>query len=193
MEILQFAVSPLVREDRELYVNSLSFAAQRNAHTGNIRGTFAVIKALTKHTVRAQPAVKLLDGTVVNDEQRRQQRWHEHFCQIFNGRTFASVTHLETLPRIRLDVSSICVDWTPEHLLKIFATMNPRKGMGPDSLPSNVWSADGLPLVQHVSRLGDIVQSSCNWLVAIQGSRMVDLWNGKCDRMVCDLSRGFSI
>ena len=192
-EILHLAVSPLVREDRELYINSLSFAAQRNAHTGNIRGTFAVIKALTKHSIRAPPAVRLLDGTIINDEVRRQQRWHEHFCDVFNGKSFANVTHLESVTRLSLDVSSVCVDWSPENIVKVFAKMNPRKGLGLDALPSNVWSAGGLPLMRNVSKLGDIIKSSCIWPVALQGSRMVDLWKGKGDRTICDLSRGLGV
>ena len=71
LETLRYDVSPLIAEDRELYLGNLAFAAQRHACTGNIRGTFSIVKSITRKSIRPPPAVKLLTGEVVTDEIER--------------------------------------------------------------------------------------------------------------------------
>ena len=71
--------------------------------------------------------------------------------------------------------------------------MNPTKGLGPDQLPSNLWSAGGAIAAKHLETLGGLIATSGVWPAPLRGSRIVDLWKGKGDRLVCDLSRGLSI
>ena len=189
-DLLHFAVGPLTREDKELYVNNLSFSAQRHAHSGNIRGTFGIIKALTKHRTRPPPAVKLIDGTIVTDEIQRQERWLEHFCSVYNGRMFKDVA-LIGAPRESHFCGQICVgschvDWSASNLLRVLSRMNPRKGLGPDQIPSNLWAAGGEPIAKHLALLGLQIKRQCTWPSMLKGSRIVDLWKGKGDRMICD-------
>ena len=128
--------------------------------------------------------MKLLTGEVVAEEINRQERWLEHFCGVFNGKLFKDVSALPSPAVSPFSLSSAGVDWSAQYLLRTLRKMNPTKGLGPDQLPLNLWSAGGIAAAKHLETLGGRIAASGLWPAPLRGSRIVDLWKSKGDRLV---------
>ena len=94
---------------------------------GDIRGTFAVVKKMKGFQVRPKKTVLLKDGTVASDENARQARWQDHFCEVLCGRIVEDRQALITIPTYTSENRG-CVDVSPERFLRKFTRMNPHKG-----------------------------------------------------------------
>ena len=181
-------IAVLVMRDRLDFLHKKAFEAQCAAHNGDAHTTFSIVKMLAGSVGPTTKCVKLADGTIANNENERQRRWQEHFCNVFNG----EVTTLQGIddnpPAHTVTVHDFRV--SPESSRTAFAALGRNKGCGPDTIPAEVLQAgDSALAVKYADLEARIVSEEViprQW----RGGRIIDLFKRKGDQLVCDNSRG---
>ena len=174
---LHYASSLHVVDDRRRYFEQLSMSAQLAAHNGDIRGTFSVVRKLSGFRIRPPKVIKLKDGTISTTEEERQNRWQEHFCDVFAGELVSDHQAMRTEPQYLSDAGSF--DASPNRIEKSIACMKSGKGLGPDGIPCELLKAGGFGMALQLSRLSVRVVDDETWPTAWKGGRLVDLFKGK--------------
>ena len=156
-----------------------------------MRGAFGVVRKISGFNIRAPKVVKLKSGLLSKTEDERQSRWQEHFCEVFSGKIETCRDSLITEPGLPIAEHTFRV--APQDLLQQFIMMSTGKGLGPDTISSDLLKCGGFPMSLAVSRVTDRLVSSERWPVNWKGGRLVELFKGKGDAKVCDASRGLLI
>lgn len=186
---LQRAIRHLVMKDREKHLQHLAYKAVSANFRGDFRTTAAIINMLAGKHRPQSGNVKLLDGSVACDDTQRNERWQEHFCNVFSGTVCDHSNLLDVLsaPRVNLDTSTFQTN--PARTLVAFKRLPKNKGLVGDGISAELLCAGGMEcafmfdcLHQRILREG--------WPLHWCGGRIVDLWRCKGDPEICDNSRG---
>ena len=79
------ATKLLVAVDREELLEQRAADAQVASHNGGTRGCFGIVRSLSGCRPQPHKSVELIDGRMSSNDFERQQRWQEHFAEVFNG------------------------------------------------------------------------------------------------------------
>jgi len=155
---LQHAGRLHVDEDRITHYDHLASSSQLCAARSDMRGAFGVVRKISGFNIRAPKVVKLKSGLLSKTEDERQSRWQEHFCEVFSGKIETCRDSLITEPGLPIAEHTFRV--TPQDLLQQFIMMSTGKGLGPDTISSDLLKCGGFPMSLAVSRVTDRLVSS---------------------------------
>ena len=181
-------VKVIVMRDRFDFLNRKAYEAQVAAYNGDSRTAYTIVKMLAGGSASSSKSVKLSDGSVANSEHERQMRWQEHFCNVFNGKITELSAKSQTTPEPMVEIHNFHT--SPELTRKAHADLGRNKGCGPDTIPAEVLQAGESALAVKYFDLESRIVRGELWPEQWQGGRIIDLFKGKGDRLVCDHSRG---
>ncbi len=190
----QAAVRLAVRSDRIAFIEHVAADAADACARGDTRQLYSLVQKLGGYIGRPDEAVINADGSVTCSPEEHDQRWLEHFVELFDG-TLVDFDALPfTAPSIMSEVNmrtatsafrptcaqtKAAIDALPAH-----------RATGPDDLPAEVLRAGGEELAE---RLHDVIDTTvCTEQVPIawKGGQLVNAWKRKGDPRVCGNHRG---
>ena len=124
-------------------------------------------------------------------EVERQERWQEHFAEVFAAKVLECVDDART--------SSLQVvenhNFHPTHsgTLNAIKALGTNKAVGPDEIPALLLQAGDFPLAQQLHQIELRAIRLEQFPTAWKGGRLVDLLKHKGDASVCGMSRGLLI
>ena len=157
---------------------------------GDLRGTFTIVKQLCGIRPRPPRVIKLKNGALSHDEASWKLRWTEHFAEVLNGTIVPDASSTVTTPE---RATSGHVDVSPWRMRVAIQRLGRVKGLGLDSIPAELLHIGRFPLAVKLSELCTKIVLYDKWPYAWKGGRVVDLYKGKGDPMLCDASRGLLI
>jgi DNA-directed RNA polymerase subunit RPC12/RpoP len=186
---LQQLTRPMVQLDRQCFLEQRAVDAQRAAHNGDSQETFAIVRSLSggQRSVANQPVMRK-DGTLTSSDMERQERWQEHFAEVFGG----TVLPMSSLQSANSDhVSSVsALKVSPTSTSKALAELGRNKGVGRDRIPAELLQAGGDAMAVKVFDAYARVAVEERWPLAWTGGRIVDIYKRKGSPSDCDMSRG---
>ena len=157
----------------------------------NIRGMFQGIKKLCGPVVKANQAVKDLNGKVLVNPEDILKRWTEHFHTLLNQFSEADEKVLENIPQRAVD-ESMADPPTLEDINKALTRLKNNKATGEDGIPAEVFKYGGdvirnllHQIVCQIWKEGQVPQQ---WIDAV----IIKLFKKK-DPMECGNYRGISL
>lgn len=185
----QRATDVLVAIDRQHYIGWVARSAQIASAKGDFRTTFVCVRQLAGSSTQSDKSVRLATGELASTEQQRQERWQEHFCEVFNG----SICRRGELPRAIADYSDLARSSTFHTSLEItrqsYAALKSCIGVGTDHIGGELLQAGGSAIACKFDSLHQKIRRRgfpSRW----RGGRAIDLWKCKGEQEICDNSRG---
>ena len=186
---------PMVRRDKKAALTKKAAEAQRAADAGHSKKVFAIARGLAGDSASPLAAIKASDGRILTDKGETQERWREHFTEVFRAKRAASVTevqtciqrqaspderHLRSEPqrkRIRVKEKVFCP--SVKDVYRAMLRCNGDKGLGPDQCSARVLQAGGWALAEHIHQLIMWAIAHKYVPVAWRGGKLVLLYKGK--------------
>eukprot|EP00973_Karenia_brevis_P051012 7084718-Karenia_brevis.AAC.1 len=76
----------MIASDRQHFISLKAGEAQHAAVMGNKRQSFQIVRQLAGMSCALQArSMKKRDGSFTASESERQERWQEHFADVFQG------------------------------------------------------------------------------------------------------------
>ena len=94
-----------VREFVRAYWNSLCTRIETARDSGNIKEMFEAIKMATGPSVQTAGVLKKKDGTVIEDQDQKLNRWIEHYSELYGTEGTADHAYIANLPATATDHS----------------------------------------------------------------------------------------
>jgi hypothetical protein len=174
--------------DRQLFLESRAQDAQRAASQKDWRGLYGIVRSLGGLGSSSAPhPVRRVDGTLTTSEQERQERWQEHFHNVFNG-NIVTMDQLRALPH----AAPLPPSWKMhvEDTKDAWRHLGRNKGVGKDGLPAEFLQATAEVTAPIVTDIYNEVIVHERWPVRWTGGRLQDIFKNKGHRDQCDDSRG---
>ena len=125
------------------FLEQKAFEADSAYRRHDMATSFKIIRSLAGNgTSSGAVPVKCKDGALTMSEQQRQERWQEHFAEVFGGRI---VPH-ESLAKVSppaVKVTSHSIDTTPTNTLNALAKLKRNRAVGRDAMPSELLQSGG--------------------------------------------------
>ena len=107
---------------------------------GDLHGAFKEIRLLGAKARRPLKAVRLSDGTLASSTQQNDDIWQEHFCSVTAGALVDDIAFLRRASVVPTIQDSV-VDFSPQRVWAAISALSRHKGVGPDSVPSELLQA----------------------------------------------------
>ena len=199
----------MVRRDKKLALENKAAEAQKAANAGHSKKVYAIARGLSGATSAPLAAIKSLDGRVLTDRDETQERWRQHFTDVFRATRESSVADLQAGIQHRSPPNAEPVSNNPpakkrrtgfkpfspsvNDVFKALMRCNGDKGLGPDQCSARVLQAGRWPLAEHIHRLITWAIDHEYVPVAWRGGKLVVLYKGKGSPQDVDSYRGLLI
>ncbi|CAK0788322.1 unnamed protein product, partial [Prorocentrum cordatum] len=185
-------IKPVIAEDRRVFIEAKTLEARDAQARGDTRTTSAILRALGgRFTTQQPPHVLRKDGTLTTSEGERQQRWLEHFTDVFHG-TPMTLDELRSIP-VAPPMADHQVRIGPARVEGALGRLKSNRGTGRDGISAEVLRAGGGAMAVKLSELYQCVVDSEVWPTAWPGSRVVGVHKRKGPRNDCDEYRGIHL
>lgn len=176
-------------DDKRCFLHDKTSEARAAAQCGDTRRSFAIVKQLAGLSCAPKiTSIRKGDGSFTESESERQERWQEHFDEVFQGKVMNKSRLVPASARDAANDSE--VDVSPSAVERSYAKLGKCKGVGPDPVPAELLHAGGGATAVQYSKFYRRVVSEERWLVTWTGGRIVDVYKRKGDPAVSDSSRG---
>ena len=140
---------------------------------------------------RPNPQLFKKDGELTTSRLEVDQRWQEHFEDVFAGQTVEVQSLREPDPEPPPKPCTTNMDVGPAATELPFAQLGRNKGVGRDGIPAELLlRAGGAPAAILYAGVNRRVLSNWAWPVQWRGGRMAPVYKRKGDSRDCDNSRG---
>eukprot|EP00973_Karenia_brevis_P083400 11568768-Karenia_brevis.AAC.1 len=87
MYLLRGAVKQSLRDDKQNHLTELAARAEVCAETGDIRGSYQIVKGLLHSGSRPLKTIRDETGNLLTSREDVTQRWIRHFAGVFGAAT----------------------------------------------------------------------------------------------------------
>ena len=129
-KLLRRRIAKSLRRDRERWWMGKAQAMQKAFASGNSRTLFQLIRSTGPRKLNVSEVIKEKDGTVITSQERRLERWAEHFAEQFAWPPSSAHLQLEMEPTWDVDLHPPSID----EVLSEISRLNANKAPGPDEL-----------------------------------------------------------
>eukprot|EP00973_Karenia_brevis_P077327 10742058-Karenia_brevis.AAC.1 len=95
--------------------------------------------------------VRKKDGSLTSSENERQERWQEHFCNVFGGK-MAKMSEIKCMGSASV-VTQTCLNVGPEATEKAIARLKRNRGLGRDGVSAELLQAGGSAVAVKTSEI----------------------------------------
>ena len=177
-KMVQLTVRPLVKIDRQAFLEQRAADAQHAARCHDFGGSFGIVRSLSGNTTsKSGHPVKRKDGLLTSNEQERQERWQEHFADVFGGRIVNKSEIRNSLVEPIVLTSSL--ETTPQITERAIRRLKRNRGVGVDDIPAELLQAGEGAMAVKVSEVYTRVKDEEQWPTAWAGGRIVDIFKKK--------------
>jgi hypothetical protein len=183
-----------VREDRDALVEACATDAQAAAERGDVRELHAIVSRLGGYLPRPSPAVKKLDGELTCSQEEHDQRWLQHFQEVFDAEVGKPLEHASTKPacaaQLELRTNSSSFKPSVERVARSIKKLPGNKGTGLDELPAEILRAGGWVVAEKLTEVICTTVKTEEVPPPWKGGRLVNAWKRKGDAADCPNHRG---
>ena len=178
-------MSILVKRDKRARLTSAAESIEDAMAQGDTKKAYGLVRSLKKPAT--SPATRLKDesGAVIVTMSAMRERWARHFSTLLKGR-FTDAAVLSTAASVEQKLAwERATDMAPgaaPSMLQVrprFATAQPHKGVGPDSLPNELYRLAPRALASGLLPLFTKATYRLQEPLAWRGSCLVELCKGK--------------
>ena len=147
--------------DRHEFVERKAYDAQIAHDNNDVRGCFAVVRALHGGKPRAHKTMLKKGCEKTQNEDQRKERWQEHWAEVFQG----SIIEFHRYRSAQGGSHEHCpdLDLSPEAMEVSIARCRRHKATGRDLLSNEVMQAGGRPMAVPASELAIKIADTERW------------------------------
>ena len=181
-----------VRECVRAYWDSLCTRIETARASGNIKEMFEAIKTATGPSIQTAGVLKKKDGTVIEDQDQKLNRWIEHYSELYGTEGTADHAYITNLPATATDHS---LDEHPDsdEIIQIIQSLRSGKAAGEDEIPAELLKAGIEPLAESILHLISACWSSKSVPQDFKNAKITTLYKNKGERGDCNNYRGISL
>ncbi|VDO47389.1 unnamed protein product [Schistosoma margrebowiei] len=128
-----------IRTEKRKYVEDLAMRAEKAAREGNMRQLYDTTKRLSENRCKPERPVKNKEGEVFTNIEEQQNRWVEHFKELFNRSAPLNPSNIEAAPT---DLPNNVGLPTIEEVIMAIRQIKSGKAAGSDNIPAKALKAD---------------------------------------------------
>ena len=200
---------PLVRRDKADALRDRADAAQRAADAGDSKKVYAIARSMSGQSSAPLATIRSSKGEMLTERSSVQERWREHFTEVFSAKHAPSVADLAAVqqtandtpcdellsppPRKRRSCKQRPFQPNVDDVYNAILKLNGDKGLGPDQLSASVLKAGGWAIAQHIHTMIQWAISHSYLPIAWRGGKLVVLYKGKGSPQEVDSYRGLLV
>ena len=158
------------------YWDSLCTRIETARDSGNIKEMFEAIKTATGPSIQTAGVLKKKDGTVIEDQDQKLNRWIEHYSELYGTEGTADHAYITNLPATATDHS---LDEHPDsdEIIQIIQSLRSGKAAGEDEIPAELLKAGIEPLAESILHLISACWSSKSVPQDFKNAKITTLYN----------------